>query len=236
MSSQLNHRLQQFEETPPAGTWEAIAHSLDQEEYLVGKKLFNYESAPSLAVWTNIDKMLGNTTTMKTIPSSTKYRQVLKYAAAAALLLLVASLITLFLNKNNASSDLASQAPLEEPSGGATPGGQTSIVNDDVEPATSTPQENATNPPIAGSKSLMRAPGGKTNRYLTMDNEEGGKVRLSRKAYTVFNCAENNNSINYKRCKENIELMQQKMSASLLSPSGDFGGLIDILKSLEEKE
>ncbi|MEJ7913359.1 MAG: hypothetical protein WKF70_09410 [Chitinophagaceae bacterium] len=238
MSSQLNHKLHQFEEVPPSGNWEAIAHALDEGEYQLGKKLYHYESTAPQAIWTNIENVLGSNTVPGNIkPFYTRYRQVLKYVAAAALLVLVASLITLFLNKDNdASTDLARQAPLEEPSGGATPGGQTSIAIDQVESNVSTLQENKTNATPDNNRSAARASVGKTNRYLTMDNEEGDKVRLSRKAYTVFNCAENNNSINYKRCKENIELMQQKMSASLLSPSGDFGGLIDILKSLEEKE
>jgi hypothetical protein len=71
---------------------------------------------------------------------------------------------------------------------------------------------------------------------MVMAKDDGHTVRLSKKAFTVFDCAENSAPHNKERCKENIQLMQQKMAASMLSPSGDFGGLIDMIKSLEENE
>ena len=75
-----------------------------------------------------------------------------------------------------------------------------------------------------------------SNRYVTIADDDGKKVRVSKKAYNVLNCAENRAALNNVRCKENIEAMQQKMSASLLSSSGDFAGLIDMIKSLEENK
>ncbi|HYH13671.1 MAG TPA: hypothetical protein VD794_00530, partial [Flavisolibacter sp.] len=73
-----------------------------------------------------------------------------------------------------------------------------------------------------------------TKRYKVVAKEDGKLVRLSQKAFAVFDCAVKATANKNIRCKENIESMQEKMATSVISPTGDFAGLIDMIKTLEE--
>jgi hypothetical protein len=171
------------------------------------------------------------------LPFHKPFNLLLKYAAAAAVLILLATAITLFLDKDNSSGEVAVQPIIDQSIANAREStNQKSIDLDNmlqVEAEKSETRYNAQVKKIVPDKKLDKT---KLNGYITIADGDGNKVRLSKKAFTVFNCAENSTSTDYQRCKENILLMQQKMSASLLSPSGDFGGLIDLIKSLEEND
>jgi len=241
MSNELGHRLHNYQVIPPIEIWGEIASALDHRTSSLVDKLYNYTQLPGANIWRDIEQELeGNTTTGTGIilPFYKRFKQPIKYSAAAAVLILLATAITFFLSRGDGNNKVAVQHE---------------AIQTTVEPTESTDQKNDLlsknlQPGVEfkeSARSISRDLGGvsekeqdkpKGNRYVTMANRAGKKIRLSKKAFTVFNCAGNTTSLNYERCKENILLMQQKMSASLLSPSGDFGGLIEMIKSLEEND
>jgi hypothetical protein len=241
MSNELSHKLHNYQAIPPAEIWEEIASALDHRTSSLVDKLYNYTQLPGESLWKDIEQELEGNTIIGTaviLPFYKRYRQPIKYSAAAAILVLLATAITLFLSRGKGINEVAVQH---------IPVGTT------VQPTESTNQKNALLPKNLQSGVESKEGAGSVNhdskvlsenqqgkqkgsRYVTMADEDGNKIRLSKKALTVFDCAGNTTSLNYKRCKENILLMQKKMSASLLSPSGDFGGLIEMIKSLEEND
>jgi hypothetical protein len=149
-------------------------------------------------------------------------RDFLKYGIAAAILILLSVAAVNYFNApskeilaNNKEVKPAVDSPISEETGNNNEG---ITKTDDPENTTNTSTKNSKN----------------ANRYVTVANVDGKKVRLSKKAYTVFNCAENDLAVNNSNCKESIQNVRKKMAASMLSSSGDFGGLMDLIKDLEE--
>ncbi len=236
--NQLTHKLYHFEEAPPEKNWGAIADALNHQLAPVAQTLSHFQQAPAPFIWDKIETQLQQeNTTVPVVSFTQKHKKLFKYISAAAVLLLVASVITVFLIKSSSEDKLAIQPqmqnalsePQNTPNNVAPDSGNT---NDEAEsdPDLLTIEKEK---PVEQTAEQNK---GKQARYITVAVESGKKVRLSKKAYTVFNCAENADLQKSERCKENIEAMQQKMAASLHSPSGDFGGFIDMLKSLEENE
>ncbi|HYH16025.1 MAG TPA: hypothetical protein VD794_12425, partial [Flavisolibacter sp.] len=94
-------------------------------------------------------------------------------------------------------------------------------------------KEESLNVPTSSSKDQS---GTITKRYTVVAKEDGQIVRLSQKAYAVFDCAVKGVAQKSENCKENIETMQAKMATSMISPTTDFAGLIDMIKTLEENK
>ena len=241
MSNQLNHKLYHFEVVPPSKAWENIVTALNDQTSFVSDQLYNYKQIPGKDIWKTIEQTLDTevlTYQPIILPFYRRFNLLLKYAAAAALLIVLATAITLLLNKNSPSGEVAIQPILKQPIGEPRESTNQKNIDSDNLLQIEAEREETKRFKARVQKAVPGKEPGKTklNDYVTIADEAGNKVRLSKKAFTVFNCAENSTSLNYERCKENILLMQQKMSASLLSPSGDFGGLIDMIKSLEEND
>ncbi len=232
MSNPLSHKLYNFEELPPAKNWDAIAASLDQPSY--ADRLANFGQAPDAGVWDRIEQQIHNEPgNARVVPFFKRFSTGAKYAAAAAILILLTTAITFFVNGSGSADEMARQTPpgpTTEKAETTTQQEQIPLLPKEQQPEQSNKAQSSTQAPQTAQLKERKI---KTARYITVADEEGKKVRLSKKAYTVFNCAENSAAANNERCKENIQLMQQKMAVSL-SPSGDFGGLIDMLKTLEE--
>ncbi len=222
MSNPIEHKLFHYEVEPPAKNWDAISHALDEQMISYPDRLYHFEQVPSAEIWTAIQPELDAITTIQpatVIPFYKRNSQVLKYMAAASILVIIAIAIALLMNKDAVPNEVAMQPTIQEP--------KNNVVAADPKGPQLTDKKQA----LPSSPRAQFA-----GRYVTMADDEGKSVRLSKKAYNVFNCAENTAAINYERCKENIEAMQHKMSASLLSPSGDFAGLIDMIRTLEENK
>ncbi len=238
MSNPIEHKLFHLEIEPSAKNWDAISNALDEQVIPYADRLYHFEQTPSTELWNAIVPELDNTTEAqpaKIIPFYKRYSQGFKYVAAASILVIVAITIALFVNKDAASNEVALQPAIKQQKNNQTlPNKET--PNSVVIAGPNVPQFSDKNQVIpSADKNLTQQPQF-AGRYVTMADDEGKKVRLSKKAYNVFNCAENAAAINYALCKENIQAMQQKMSASLLSPAGDFAGLIDMIKTLEENK
>ena len=233
MSNELQHRLAEFEAAPPAKMWNAIAAQLDNENTSFAQKLAAYETAPPAAVWERVAAELDTTATpLKRIPFYQKHSKLIRYGSMAAAIFAAVIVFTLF--SKEAGSDAISNVPTNQ-----------QAQNPDAKPAPIT--ETPTNPV---KTTIPETPGKKdgaiiqrdaiasakvsSNRYMTIANDDGKTIRLSKKVYPVIDCAEKTEESTWSKCKENIQTLQAKMSASV--GAGDFGGLIDMIKSLEEKQ
>lgn len=228
----IQHRLSQFEATPPPRVWDAIAAELDNETSSFAQKLTVYEAAPSTTVWERIVTELDTIAIpAKVVPFYQKHSKVIRYGGMAAAIFAVVIMFNLL--SKDAESDSVSQLPTNQQLQNANPepAAVTEIPNAAKSDIPETSGENAgaviKRDAIASSKAS-------SNRYMTMANDDGKTVRLSKKVYPVIDCAEKTQESTWSRCKENIQAMQAKMSASI--GAGDFGGLIDMIKSLEEKQ
>jgi hypothetical protein len=88
MSEQLKHRMQQWEATPPAGCWQAIAVGIADGHTPATARLFDAEIPPPPHSWTNITAVLDETARPKA-PIKTIHRNLYRTAAVAALLIIM---------------------------------------------------------------------------------------------------------------------------------------------------
>ena len=241
MNERLQYRLLQYEEKPAGKVWEAISNSLDENSSF-SDRLFNYEERPAASLWNKIEPALEDNNDAKLVPLTRKYKKAFTYVAAAAILAIVVIASTLLLNNKGVADELANKP---------TPVTNTSQQN----MVTTIPDSNIKSQGSNNSDTKKNTEGstvrntraGKSNtpnrnnglalignRYLTMEDDHGKEVRVSKKAYSVFNCAENSIAAKRKNCIESIKSMQEKMATNIASPSADFAGLLEIVKSLEE--
>ena len=247
MSNQLQHRLLQFEVEPPAATWDAISDALDEQTTPAAEKLRAFEAAPAPRLWQQIESGLegADDDAAPAIPFYRRYAKALRYGSAAAVLLLVALTITFLVNNNSNTSKVAQQSATVQPSR-QTPrtAPPEATVRASDEPNGAQEHYQRTAPGHQAERGTLTSPTDETavakadprpasGRYMTVANETGKAVRLSKKVYPVFDCAEHSSALERFQCQENIEALQ-KMASSLASPSGDFASLIDMIKTLEE--
>lgn len=227
--------------------WDAISDALDTQSTPAAEKLRAFEAAPAPRLWQQIADGLNTTEAApaKTIPFYQRYAKPLRYGSAAAVLLLVAVTITLLVNNSGDTNKIAQQPATTKQSGktpqlatqeatiraSEAPGqAQARKQAKDREESTISRTPSSTDNNAAVAKTTPRPAGG---RYLTVASETGKPVRLSKKVYPVFDCAEHSSAFERFQCQENIESLQ-KMASSLASPSGDFASLMDMIKTLEE--
>ena len=82
--SSLRDKIYNYEEIPPAGTWDKIAIDLDEAE-LVKKfpdRLYNMEATPPVHIWDTVNAAL-NSQNEPAIPIFKRIRPFVRYAAAA---------------------------------------------------------------------------------------------------------------------------------------------------------
>lgn len=227
--------------------WDAISDALDEQTTRAAEKLRAFEAAPAPQLWQVIASEIdaAEDAPSRTIPFYKRYTTALRYAGAAAILVLVALTITYLVYNSSDSRKVARQPSVSVPTGKAPQpaSGEVTVrqtedpdrvpehrqkskqeINTDRRTATATGDK-----PSVASANPRPAPG----RYMTVATETGKPVRLSRKVYPVFDCAEHSAAFERFQCQENIEALQ-KMASSLASPSGDFASLIDMIKTLEE--
>jgi hypothetical protein len=244
MSDRLQHKLAHYEVKPPAATWSAIVDALEDQSSALAGRLQNLEMSPPAHLWQQIEGELD--AEIKTpSPNISLYRRLakpLRYGAAVAILALVAISVTLLLNKNSVSSELAQQPAMNRPvesEAAPTIESKTETVRSQSQLAQ--PIENKESsakterPALSAENADIEKPTQQPvdHRYLTVATETGTPVRLSKKVYAVFDCAEHSTTLQRHQCKKNIESLQ-KMASSLASPSGDFASLMDMIKTLEE--
>jgi len=256
MSSDVQHRLFHYSETPPPSAWEGIQAALD-EQPAFSDKLYQYEQTPPPGVWENVAQQL-TPAKANVVPFRTK---LFKYAIAAAVLLAVATGSILFL-KHSDSPSLANApqqtrladsnkntATASQYQSGTTatpwqPGETATGNNNDVFASNSVSATSIVHfyPSIQIPKTLPDrvreltvVPEEKNSintellsRYMIATTTTGAAVRLPKKAYSDYACADAYTNL---QCKEKIESIQSKMAASVAT---DFTDFIDLLNKLQE--
>jgi hypothetical protein len=237
MSEVLQSKLMNYQAQPPEKTWEKINTALD-EEYSgsIGERLYNFQAAPNEEIWNKISLQLqpGAEDSKKTYPVSQGRSSLFRYLSAAAILILIASGIFLFIN-NRTDSDVVNNTT--EVPGNSSIDTNTSEVTGTGENQIKT-ESGKINP--SGSKQNNTGVAKKTssgnNRYMMLTTDRGNTVRVSKKLYAVFDCADNATALNSKRCKENIQTLQRKMASAVVTPTNDFTSVIDMIKTLEKEQ
>jgi hypothetical protein len=238
VSEQLKYKLLHFQQKPPANMWDEIDAALDDQQSTLSKKLYNYKEVPQVKNWEKIEEELNKVSKEKTIV--TPFFGKLNYKLLTAAVLIIAVSIIAFLIVNDQSStpenDVVSITPKSETSSPA----EVPFNSDDVAitetPSTPSKKNNdgtASNVPRQNQSADKKATLNDA-RYTTLADDDGKLVRLSKKIFPVFDCAENSTAFLRKRCQENIESLQKQMASSIVSPAADFAGLLDMLKKLEE--
>jgi hypothetical protein len=68
------------------------------------------------------------------------------------------------------------------------------------------------------------------DRYVLFSKASGEAVRLSKKLFALFACADDKEN-----CKEDIESVQKKMASPELMASTDFTGMLDMLQNMNNQ-
>jgi hypothetical protein len=232
MSNQIQNKLSAFQVKPPDEVWNKIAEALDTDaDYILSKKLFNYQQTPSAQAWDNIktrlEKINNKVDPARVVPFFKRYRIPLKYTAAAASFIFVAVLVSLMVSKKSVSETTASTASQQQNSFAA--------VKNDTQKTTAFPGKNTQknklfSPPE--NKKLIKAfeqqPAVNSSRYIVYANTSGNAVKVSKKLYSLFACYDSKPD-----CRQNIEGLQQKVAASAVMASADFTSVLDLLKTIE---
>jgi hypothetical protein len=223
MANQIQNKLLNFEAQPPAGLWEKIAAELDEATPPFVQRLQQYEVKPDDKNWEPIAIALDKETLAEK-GFFQKHRRLFVYSSAAAAILLIAFLVTLFVPNKTVSNEVAvNNKPAVTKNNSQSINTQTNITITSKEEPTSNKKETAV---IAVAKI-------DDSRYVTVTKDDGKTVRLSKKILDVYKCA--TNEIN-ERCKERIESLQEKAAASLISPTADFAGFVELVKNLKEEQ
>jgi len=252
MSSNVQKKLVEFSETPPASAWEGIVAALEGVP-AYAQKLQTYETAPPAGVWDKVALQL-TAPPAKIIPLRTK---LFKYAIAAAVLVAVAAGSIFYLthttgpnlagqsNKTSTEIQKNTLANTELPSK-TTSGQNQENTTENSNDLNANAITESTLLPFASrvhigkwhrmpARQLKIKPEEKNiintalaDRYMIATTSAGTVVRLPKKAYSAYACAD---AYGDTYCKEKIASIQSKMAASV---STDFTDLMDLLKNLQD--
>ncbi len=104
--SGVQHKMYNYQVTPPAGVWEKIAAELDESEleYEFPNRLHDLQVSPPAAAWQRIKNSL-DAEQEAAIPEHRRLSPLVRYAASAAVIGFLAWGAMQLLNKNNKASD-----------------------------------------------------------------------------------------------------------------------------------
>ncbi|GAA4326841.1 hypothetical protein [Flaviaesturariibacter amylovorans] len=255
MSEQWIERLKHFEAPPPATAWDRVEESLDAAP-LAGR-LQEFAAPPPPALWDRIESELDApavSTADEAPVLPRRRRNFVPYAAAAALF--GAALITTLVLFNRPGSNPVARQDDPAPGAVTVPGqtsgepgvdtgaAQTAIAAtpapDDLNPDPASPaRANDTDGPKPDRSrtrtGTLSASIAGADRYLVRTQQNGHKVRLSKKVSPVFDCAEHSTGFSWSLCQVSIGVLQEKLAAQPSAINTDFGGLIDRIMELEAK-
>ena len=257
MSSQLQHKLLYYEVPAPAGVWDKIAASLDENNSLtLPEKLYRFEEEPSPLIWKNISSQLDNSVTRqaRVVPFYIRFRRPLKYSGAVAIFIFVAVLTSLFISKktesevpavgvtanisakkgsispSDSSRKANSVAQLEQrsrPEGFIGKSKVSRIRQEVYQNASSSSFESFL--PQQAEKNEIVSSSASSDKYMMYSDEDGNVVRLPKKLFNAFACPTNDVI-----CKQHLQQLKEKFAQSAMT--ADFTGLLQILKSLQENQ
>lgn len=258
MSKDLQNRLSAYEVPPPSRVWDALADALDSGTAgQMAQRLEAYEEVPHPRNWQKIIFLLNQKTgTVKKTHFLIRYSRPLKYSGAAAIFIVLAVLSSLLLSKKTISEVPQSTMTIQ-PSGNSTEQLPVDPVKDTSVPAggkelTASVSSGSGNQrkishrsrPIARMSAFSFAdpvlprtanrPASisytiPADQYMIFSDTKGNAVRLSKKLFDLYSCAEND-----RNCRQRIKLMQEKLAAYAVT--SDFTGILEILRNLQENQ
>lgn len=248
MSSELQHKMYNYEVQPPPESWNSIVAALDEEINPLAERLNNFEATPPAAVWKHIETALDHES--KVVPI--RRNNIRRFAIAAALLALIV-LSGMFLLKNNKESETALLP--NQPNTNSNSNPERAIVLEplDEQSQTSHVQTAADRHITYGSKpnrisvsnSISRSqqinapekiePARKisfdytVDRYMVYSDGDGNAMRLSKKLFDAISCVQVDVA-----CRDRIQSIQQKIAGSSLT--SDFTAVLEMLNNLKENQ
>jgi len=258
MSTNIQDKLLQHEETPDDNVWNRIVAALDEGSLsTVGSRLNEFQTPPPPAAWTSIEKQLP----APVIPLFRRYGKRLRYASAAAAVLAGAFLLSLFYPKQSESEEAGqpritrlSVLPLPQKAEQSNDDRiEQPTINDVVTHVTVPKMERLSFAAVRDKESRVRheattasldicdlipevahrktaiALNAAVDRYMIFSREDGNAVKLPRKLFDAVACPAKDDN-----CKQNLREVQQKFASSAIS--ADFTGVLEILRNLGENQ
>lgn len=241
MNSNLQNKLQQFQADPPQGVWDKIADALDNSGAFA-ERLHQYEEQPPAASWTQIEAGLSEQPEpAKVIPLNNRLKKPLRYVAVAAGIAVVLITATLTFRRTKAGDlDTASHttAPAKKgfstsddpqkntyavQTGTTTPKEEIQPAGDGVNGSPAT-QNRETTPATSGSRTAVAS----TARYLIYNDDDGNRVKVSKKLAEFVNCKDGD-----AECQQHLRELRQKLAAK--ATTTDFTGILEMLHQLQQK-
>lgn len=256
MNENIRQKLVQYSETPPPAAWNHIADALDDAPAFA-QRLYDYEAQPAPGVWKNIDQQL-TAPVPPAIPLRTKLFQY-AMAAAVLLAIAAASVFYLnkpaapgmaHTTPKNTTSGTAknsftdtqfqagSETALAETNSQSHEANTAGNAAETAEGAVTQYERKVRIPKDQlPTSELNVTPEEKPvintalqDRYIIATTQNGKVVRLPKKVYNDYVCAE---ALQNYQCKERIAAIQSKMAASVAT---DFTSFIDLLKNLQDNQ
>jgi hypothetical protein len=250
MNDNIRNKLIHYSETPPAAAWPRIAAALDTPAF--AQKLQNFETPPPAQTWERLEQQL---TQAPVVSLRTK---LFKYAIAAAVLLIIAagSIFYFTIKPTNLAGNTPDTASTRDTKTTFLADTQhhtkyktalaseetTDLRSNTSEPTASLGQEQVqfspqvqiankrltADPATVAPKEKLTLATELPDRYMIATTATGKVVRLPKKAYSDYACAE---MLQNYQCKEKLQAIQSKMAASVAI---DFTDFIDLLKKLQD--
>lgn len=253
MNPDIRQKLFDYAEAPPVSAWEGIAAALEPAP-AYAQKLYDFEAAPPEATWEKVAAQLAAPET-KVIPLRTK---LFKYAIAAAVLGIIAAGSIFYLKnqagpnlathpQNNTPDNLNKNTLLDNPSETTATAPEEATTGNDALSAMETGISKQAvvrfSPRVRIAKNQVMArqitikPEIRAmidteiaDRYMIATTSAGQAVRLPKKCYSAYACAD---AYADSYCKERISSIQSKMAASVAT---DFTEFMDLLKKLQDNQ
>lgn len=255
MNENIRQKLFHYSETPPPAAWNHIADALDENGAFV-QRLYDFEAQPASGVWETIDQQLTAAVPHHAIPLRTKLFKY-AIAAAVLLAVAASSVLYLNRDTTSGLAHTSQKAPTSFTADDSSADIKMQSASETERYQSNSPShedyvdENGTaqvdgavmhyaHKARLGKDQLTTSewnvmPEEKriinTNvpdRYIIATTQTGKVVRVPKKVYSDYVCAEAYQ--NY-QCKERIAALQSKMAASVAT---DFTDFIDLLKKLQD--
>lgn len=253
--SSLQHKMKNYEVTPPAQAWERIAAALDEETTGdFATRLYHLEVAPPAAAWNNIAATLPEQTPV--VPMRKRGPAFLRYAVAAAFISVAALGIVRWLSKGPEQTGVAKAGIPASPAAGIDhPGSSNTATNNESRITDTDPEKTAITQPLAESRSRRAirtvAAGNESattgnrvyayedhlpdmaGRYITLMTPNGNFIRMSKKWEGLVCCVSGEEQDD--DCKTQLRQWQEKIARSPQATSpGNFLDILSLVSALDD--
>jgi hypothetical protein len=253
--SSLQNKLYNYEQTPPANTWEKIAAALDESHISdeFPSKLYNAEVIPPATAWEKIANAL-ETEHASPLPMRRKSYSFFRYAAAAVVIGLAAFGIIKWVGGNNDKSAGGLAVTRDNQQNNRQPDSPIDNNNKTVEGNTETQNvpavtDDQPKPLLKKVKNNYAVPGNSddvqpiyaynehtpdlADRYIMLMTPDGGIVRVSKKWENLVCCVSGQDQD--ADCKDQLKKWQEKLACSPVATS-NFMDILSLVNTLNNTE